>query len=66
VYTFSFTVDWFQTVHIVAPTSTPAKAATSRGTRAGTMAWSHRSATRNQRPAAAALVTAANRLMRTA
>ena len=27
VYTFSFTVDWFQTVQLMAPTKTPAKAA---------------------------------------
>src|ERR1043166_8938124 len=66
VYTFSFTVDWFHTVHEVAPTSTPAKAAAQRTHRTLMMGWSQRSATRNQRPEARALVTAANRLIRTA
>ena len=66
VYTFSFTVDWFHTVHEVAPTSTPPNAAPYRAQRWGTMPRSQRSATRNQNPAAPALVTAAKRLIRAA
>ena len=64
--TFSFTVAWFHTVQLMAPTSVPAAAAEYRAHATGTTARSHRSATRNQSPAAAALVTAANRLIRTA
>ena len=66
VYTFSFTVDWFHTVHIVALTRTPAKAAASRAQRIGTTSRIQRSATRNQSPAESALVSAAKRLMRAA
>ena len=66
VYTFSLTVDWFHTVHENADTTMPLVAATRRAQRTGTMSWSHRSATRNHRPADAAEVTAANRLRRTA
>jgi hypothetical protein len=67
VYTFSFTTDWFHTVNEVAPTSAPAKAAPIRAHRtSGTMSRRNRSATRNSRPAARALVTAANRLIRRA
>src|SRR6478752_1217415 len=66
VYTFSFTVDWFQTVQAVAEISTPAAAVTRRGTRSVTMVWSQRSSTRNQSPAEQALVAAAKRLIRTA
>src|SRR4029077_11795529 len=66
VYTFSFTVDWFHTVHDVAPTSTPANAAAHRAQRTVTIGWSQRSATRNQQVVATALQTAAKRLIRTA
>src|SRR5437868_4475018 len=66
VYTFSFTVDWFHTDHDVAPTSTPPNAAAKRAQRLVTIPRSHRSATRNQKPAAPALVKAANRLIRSA
>ncbi len=66
VYTFSLTVLWFQTDHEVAPTSTPPNAAAYRAQRTETIPRSQRSATRNQNPAAAALVTAAKRLIRTA
>src|SRR5690242_7563791 len=51
---------------MVAPTSTPANAATRRGSFIGTTFRSHRSATRNHSPDERALVTAANRLIRTA
>jgi hypothetical protein len=57
---------WFHTVHEVAPTRTPAKAAEYRAHRSGTISLSQRSETRNQKPAAAALVLAENRLMRSA
>ncbi len=60
------TVDWFHTVHATAPASTPAKAAASRGPRAGRMVRSQRSLTRNQKNAPPALVTAAKMLMRRA
>src|SRR2546429_4203522 len=66
VYTFSFTTDWFHTVNAVAATSAPATAARRRGRRAGTHSRIRRSLTRNQDPAAIALVTAASRLMRMA
>src|SRR5436190_7543620 len=66
VYTFSFTVLWFHTVHEVALTRTPAQAAAYRAQRTCTMPRSHRSATRNQNPDAAALVVAANRFTRSA
>jgi hypothetical protein len=66
VYTFSFTTDWFHTLHEVAPTRAPPIAAPCRAHRLGTMPRSQRSATRNQNTAAPALVTAANRLIRTA
>src|SRR5919112_2529016 len=66
VYTFSLTVDWFHTVHDVALTRIPANAAAYRVHRCGTIPLSQRSATRNHRPAEAALVTAAKRLIRTA
>src|SRR5215217_5003275 len=66
VYTFSFTVDWFHTVHEVAPTRIPPNAAPYLAHRFGTISRSQRSATRNQSPAAAALVNAAKMLMRTA
>ena len=66
VYTFSLTVDWFHTVHAMALAKMPANAAPSRGSRAGRMLRSQRSATRNQNPAPAALVNAANRLIRLA
>ena len=66
VYTFSFTVDWFHTVQVSAPTRMPANAAASRAQRTGTTSRIQRSATRKRSPAVAALVKAANRLMRTA
>src|SRR5438046_9329551 len=66
VYTFSFTTDWFQTVNAVAAASAPATAARRRGRRAGTHSRIQRSLTRNQHPAAIALVNAARRLMRIA
>src|SRR5437762_7580484 len=66
VYTFSFTTDWFQTVNAVAAASAPATAARRRGRRAGTHSRIQRSLTRNQHPAAIALVNAASRLMRIA
>ena len=66
VYTFSFTVDWFHTVHEVAETSVPAAAARSRPQRTGTMVRSQRSATRNQSAAETAPPKAAKRLMRLA
>src|SRR5256712_14052187 len=66
VYTFSFTTDWFHTVNAVAATSAPATAARRRGSRAGTHARIQRSLTRNQHPAAIALVTPASRLIRIA
>src|SRR2546426_3949150 len=56
VYTFSFTTDWFQTVNAVAAASAPATAARRRGRRAGTHSRIQRSLTRNQHPAAIALV----------
>src|SRR5437764_4569337 len=66
VYTFSFTTDWFHTVNAVAALSAPATAARRRGSRAGTQLRIQRSPTRNQHPAAIALVTAASRLIRSA
>ncbi len=66
MYTFSFTTDWFHTVNEVAATSAPASAANRRGHTAGTTLRSQRSPIRNQHPADAALVAAANRLMRSA
>src|SRR5437016_12528821 len=66
VYTFSFTTDWFHTVNAVAALGAPATAARRRGSRAGTQLRIHRSPTRNQHPAATALVTAASRLIRSA
>src|SRR5229473_1822480 len=66
VYTFSFTTDWFQTVNAAAAASAPATAARRRGRRAGTHSRIQRSLTRNQHPAAIALVKAASRLMRIA
>src|SRR6267378_5568678 len=66
VYTFSFTTDWFHTVNAVAEATAPARAARRRGSRAGTHARIQRSLTRNQHPAAIALVTAASRLIRMA
>src|SRR3989441_5266915 len=66
VYTFSFTTDWFHTVNAVAAASAPATAARRRGSWAGTHARIQRSLTRNQHPAAIALVTAASRLIRMA
>src|SRR2546429_6455133 len=66
VYTFSFTTDWSQTVNAVAAASAPATAARRRGRRAGTHSRIQRSLTRNQHPAAIALVNAASRLMRIA
>src|SRR5213592_3896803 len=66
VYTFSFTTDWFQTVNAVAAASAAATAARRRGRRAGTHSRIQRSLTRNQHPAAIALVNAASRLMRIA
>ena len=66
VYTFSLTVDWFQTVQVVAATRTPAAVAARRAPRSGTIGRSHRSSTRNQQAAEAALVIAAKRLIRTA
>ena len=64
MYTFSFTTDWFHTVNAVADETAPASAASRRGHTAGTMGRSQRSPTRNQNPAANALVTAASRLIR--
>src|ERR687898_83243 len=49
VYTFSFTTDWFHTVHEVAPTRAPPSAAPYRAHRLATMPRSQRSATRNQK-----------------
>ena len=49
------TIDWFHTVQVSAPTSAPAAAAPIRGPRRGTSVSSHRSATRNQSAAVAAL-----------
>ena len=66
VYTFSFTTDWFHTVNAVAAHSAPATAARRRGSRAGTQPRIQRSPTRNQHPAATALVTAASKLIRSA
>src|SRR6266545_6689938 len=66
VYTFSFTTDWFHTVNAVAATSAPARAASRRGHCVVTTLRSQRSPIRNQQPAEAALVTAANRLIRSA
>src|SRR2546430_12018918 len=66
VYTFSFTTDWFHTVNAVAALRAPATAARRRCSRAGTQLRIHRSPTRNQHPAAIALVTAASRLIRSA
>src|SRR5256886_15464280 len=66
VYTFSFTTDWFHTVTAVAALRAPPPAASRRGSRAGTQLRIHRSPTRNQHPAATALVTAASRLIRSA
>ena len=66
MYTFSFTTDWFHTVNAVAEQIAPASAASRRGHVAGTHARIKRSPTRNQHPAATALVTAARRLIRIA
>src|SRR3989441_13015008 len=53
-------------LNAVAVMSAPARAASRRGRRAGTHARIQRSLTRNQHPAAIALVTAASRLIRVA
>ena len=66
MYTFSFTTDWFHTVNAVAAQTAPASAASRRGHTAVTHARTRRSPTRNQHPAATALVAAASRLMRIA
>src|SRR5437868_14260097 len=66
VYTIVFTTDWFHSVNAVDALSAPATAASRRGSWAGTQLRIHRSPTRNQHPAATALVTAASRLIRSA
>jgi len=53
-------------VNAVAETIAPASAVSRRGHSAGTNERSQRSVTRNQHPAEIALVTAANRLIRSA
>ena len=66
VYTFSFTVDWPQTVNAVAPMSAAAAAPAIANRRASKKLEITRCATKNRKLEAAALVTAASRLMRTA
>src|SRR2546428_249462 len=66
VYPFSFTPDGSHRVNGGAEKTAPASAASRRGHMAGTHARSKRSPTRNQHPAATALVTAASKLIRIA
>ena len=66
VYTFSFTLDWFQTVYAVAPGSTATNAARRAKRDSTKKADSTRWAIRYMNPDAAALVVAASRLILTA